>query len=147
MGLRWKGPSARQLGVALANASREARAEARNTAYDEAMTIKEIGEDQAPLDTGELEQAFDLRMNRLRSDRTLFNIEVGGFVDGVDVSAYAWVMHESSYRLGPLSQIKQSRVGRAVGPKYLERAFEEREGPMIQALLDALYRGAKQHVG
>lgn len=147
MGFKWKGPSARQLGIALQNASREGRANARNTAHTEASYIMEIAEDQAPFDTGELEKAFTLRTNRLRSDRTMFNVEVGGVVDGVNVDEYAWIMHESSYNLGELSRVKQSRVGRIVGPKYLERAFEEREGPMMQAIYIALFRGVKNHVG
>lgn len=147
MAFKWKGPSARALSNALAQADREGRARARDAAHTEASFIMEIAEDQAPFDTGELEKAFKLNINRLRSDRTIFNVEVGGMVDGVNVDEYAWVMHEASYKLGPGSLAKQSGVGRLVGPKYLERAYDEREGPMMSAILQALLSGVQNHVG
>jgi hypothetical protein len=147
MGMKWKGPSGRDFINALVIADREARANAKAVAKEEAEIVKKIGEAQAPLDTGELEKAFTLTMNRLRSDRTLFNIEVGGIVNGVDVDEYALKMHESAYKLGHLSEVKQARVGRVVGPKYLERAFDERVEIMTRRVNDALFQGMNRYVG
>ena len=74
------------------------------------------------------------RFDHKKSPNTLVNaikIKVGrGFVDvGVmmgNALKYAGIMHDGSYKLGPGSKAKQSG-GEKVGPKFLERAYEDNE--------------------
>lgn len=114
---------------------------------EEGEIIKEIGEDQAPVQTGELELAFTLEEKRLRADRTAFNISVGGVVRGVDVDEYARAVHEGPTHFTPANAAKSAKTGRAVGNQFLARAFDERIGTLISRTTDALMSGAKQHVG
>lgn len=104
----------------------------------------------APVDTGELEDAITTIEERTRNSRGQFGqvtIKVG-----VDVSKlkledhkgydYSIAMHDGVYKLGPLSQEKQDSQGNIVGYKYLERALRDNEKKVRDAVQRAVERGA-----
>lgn len=104
----------------------------------------------APVDTGELEEAITTIEERTRNSRGQFGqvtIRVG-----VDVSKlkledhkgydYSIPMHEGTYDLGPLSLEKQTTQTNEVGRKYLERALRDNEKKVRDAVQRAVERGA-----
>ncbi|MEG0062979.1 MAG: HK97 gp10 family phage protein [Pseudomonas sp.] len=105
----------------------------------------------APVDTGELENAISTIEDRTRNSKGQFGqvtIRVG-----VDTSKlkledhkgydYSIPMHEGTYNLGPKSQAKQDAQGNIVGPKYLERALRDNEKKVKDSVAKAVEQGAK----
>lgn len=91
--------------------------------------------DYAPIDEGDLEGAIvvaeDKTFAATGRSRTRYTV---GVDESRDVNRgdgrlgiYAVEMHEGSYELGPRSREKAAR-GKAVGPKYLERALDKHAG-------------------
>lgn len=79
---------------------------------------------RTPIDEGALTASVEKRVEV----KGQFASDVTGYVF-VPVNSpaadYAVVMHEGTYNLGEKSLAKQQAQGVTVGPKYMERAFEE----------------------
>lgn len=145
--LRFKGVTAGQVATAFARAAPEVRDEAFTALRQETNQIKKISQEQAPVDTGELEAGHHMRTRR-QGDTQHFEVYVGGTVRGVNVDAYASRIHDGIgwSNLGPKSLAKQAGTSRVVGMKFLSRAFDEREQPIMRRLLDVLTRGVIRRV-
>lgn len=105
----------------------------------------ETSKEMCPVDDGELEQAHRLNVVRLNKDDMEVEIEVGGIVNGVDVSAYAWEQHErlapyGDMHLGPKSEAKDAAnpPERFVGGKFLERAADIHEEDIASKLYQTM---------
>jgi len=139
MGLRWKGLSPQSLGHLWAEADRSVRANARRALKEETQEIMEISIEQTPLETGEAEAAHRIVERQGNQYRIGYNIEIGGVVNGVDTDLYiGWLHEDQNYNLGKQSEIKNQGSSRTVGPKFLERAYEEREMDVIRAIREEL---------
>ena len=57
-------------------------------------------------------------------------------------SSYAIKMHENFYNLGPGSVMKQQRVGKQVGRKFITRAMDNRRA-RIQKIIEYYFKGKK----
>ena len=134
----WSGPTPRSLGQRWRAAGDDLKRQARQEVIKRAREVMELSKAQAPMDLGNLEAAHRLDVRQSNSNQISINIAVGGFRGGVNVSDYAMEMHEGSYNLGPRSVAKAAANGKFVGRKYLERALEEKEGSIIQALENLL---------
>lgn len=148
--LRFKGLDANGLARLLRQADKTARNEAFAAMRDATYEIKDISVKQAPVDTGELEAAHRVVINRNQSLKAHYAIEVGGTVNGVNVDEYAEIIHEGLgwSKLGPASLAKAATVAPLiVGPHFLWRAFDGRVKDTIQRVEEAMYRGARRHVG
>lgn len=110
---------------------------------EEGHEIADLARDYAPVDQGYLESAIKVREERTGANR---RYEVDVYIDG-DVPApdldskgnvvkgtedktvgdYAIEMHENTeYKLGIGSKQKAAALGVEVGPKFLERAVDDR---------------------
>lgn len=145
MGLRWRGLTPDQLAEQFRQSISRTRRESKKIMREVANDILLASQQMAPLDDGELEQAHDISIVRLNRDDMLLEIGVGGWVGGVNVDEYAWIMHErlSPYgdlNLGPRSILKNALnpANRKVGGKFLERAADEYEPIAIERMKKAL---------
>lgn len=143
--LRFKGVTAGDVANAFQRAAPAVRDEAFAALRQETLTIKQISQEQAPIDTGELVAGHRVKTERA-GDRAHYEVSVGGFVKGVNVDLYAQKLHEGVYNLGPRSEEKQRSTERVVGRKFLSRAFDEREQPILKRLLDVLTNGVIRRV-
>lgn len=147
MGLKWKTVTAKQLADAFQGASAGGKAAAFATLAAETNIMKDISVAQSPVDEGNLEEAHKVVTRANGSDKRTLDIVVGGTVNGVDVDQYATVMHESDYKLGPKSRLKQAQSPYIVGPKFLERAFTGRIETALANIYDALVGKVRTYVG
>lgn len=91
---------------------------ARNAVRDGAQIIQKQAVTNAPIDTGELEESIELKVNRAVSPG-VYQVDV---LVSDKASKYAWIVHEYSWdRRGPKTREK----GPQAGPRYLARAFEK----------------------
>lgn len=134
MPMWWSRGHPRSLGHAWRAAGDQLKRDVRAEVREAAREIMERSRQFAPVDKGNLEAAHNLRTRRSNSTSLEIDISVGGSVGGVNVSQYAMIMHEGEYNVGELSQAKAAALGVFVGPKFLERALEEGEPKVIQAL-------------
>lgn len=143
------GFTADQFVAAFEESTAYTRREAKKVLNVYAKQIMAASQQMAPIDTGDLEAAHDIRQVSLNQDYTGIDIEVGGYAGGRDVSEYAWIMHEllapfgaGFYNLGPKSVLKDSTnpPDRPVGGKFLERAFSIYEEEVIDQISDLLIR-------
>lgn len=105
---------------------------AQDTMRDGALEIREEAQALAPLDQGELEKAELTRFKRTAT---------GAEIDIVFDKAYAGVMHEGVYTLGPASRQKDATISSqfgGVGPKYLERPLDGLSDEIMKAIAKAL---------
>jgi hypothetical protein len=94
------------------------------------------------VDDGQLEAAHHIEVRQANQNNLGISVNVGGTVDGVDVSAYAMEQHENNgtiWNQGPGTLAKQARTTRRVGAGFLDRAFDERRDPLMEAIVDALF--------
>lgn len=138
MSLRWRGPSARDFIDELTRSTTETRRRSKSVMRQKAKKILEASQEGAPIDEGNLEAAHELAITRLSKDNLEVEITVGGVVNDRDVDEYAWIMHETDYNLGPRSEAKARSVSREVGPKFLERAVDDHEDELVEAVADTL---------
>ena len=135
MGVKLKGMA--NLHATLARIEREAPAVVSAALQAEGETLAAKSVALAPVDLGNLEAAHTVTTKTHGTGaRTI--IAVGGVVDGVDVDKYSLQMHEGSYKLGPKSAAKAASSGERVGPKFLLRAFVERQKKMQERLTAVL---------
>jgi hypothetical protein len=94
-----------------------------------AIKVQELAVEYAPVDEGNLEDSIKVSNTESSGGDTVVDVFVDGDVpssDGGKVSDYANKIHEGRFKqLGPKSQQKAASSGKAVGPKFLERAGEE----------------------
>lgn len=133
-GLRLKGlePTIAMIKNDMERASRAAR----RRMDVEAEKIKELSVSYAPVDEGNLEDAHVIVKERDEHRRKVVYVGVDQSAPGTranSVGDYADRMHESSYNLGPESLRKDAGRG-VVGPKFLERALEERRPHLNEGL-------------
>lgn len=133
-----------------------ARTEARTKAgslaglREAAQIIVEEARANAPIDTGDLENAIVASETRERNSLGQFGqvqVQVGVDVSRLNLEAhdgydYSIKMHEDpNYNLGPLSQAKQDGSSHTVGYKYLTRALKEKSKE-ARAVIVAAVKGA-----
>jgi hypothetical protein len=153
MGLKWKTVSAADLAVAFQSADADGKAAGMAMLEVETNIIKDISVKNSPRDDGELEAAHKVVKRANGSNKVTFDVVVGGIVNGVDVDAYASIIHEGITRsgnamdLGPRSILKQAGQTEIVGEKFLERAFDGRINKTIANILEAVTNGVKKYVG
>ncbi|MER9176316.1 hypothetical protein NKH72_22310 [Mesorhizobium sp. M0955] len=118
---------------------------ARKMMHASADRIVQEGRLNAPFEDGELEEAIHVEKSyEAGRGRLMIDVVAGGVVNGVDVDEYAAVMHESDYALGPNSLAKQAEhPERTVGRKYLERAAEDEQEPLMTKMIAAITRIVK----
>lgn len=126
----------------------------------EAMDIRDLARQMAPVDEGDLERAIKVRQPPgTRQRDALGRFVSASFIIEVDgdepagtnregkvttVGDYAYVMHEhlapfGTYNLGKRSRAKQAaNPGVMVGGKYLERAVAEIEQGLVNRLIEAV---------
>lgn len=118
---------------------------ARKKMHASAQHIVDEARLNAPVEHGNLEAAIHIdRSYEAGTGRLKIDVVAGGIVGGRNVDDYAAVMHESDYELGPASQAKQqAHPERLIGPKFLERAAEAEQVPLIQQLVGVITRLSK----
>ncbi|CAO3459773.1 hypothetical protein [Azospirillum argentinense] len=152
MGMRARGVEG--LGITLRQVGERAVRSARERMKREGETVAELARQYAPVDHEgptrgsppgrELERSIRAEKVIETNRRLAIAISAGGTVGGVDVDAYAALMHEGlapygsgAYQPGPLTRAK----GGKAGGKYLERAFTDRQDRIIDAVVQAIKRG------
>lgn len=109
--------------------------------------VLELAVDYAPVDEGNLEKALtkaEPERNGING-RYTFSVYVDDSLDtgdGRKVGEYSLRIHEGLgwSQLGKKSRDKANRTGKAVGPKFLERAIDELEPDIKRAVAAAVKR-------
>lgn len=116
--------------------------QARKTMHASAERIVKEARLNAPVEHGNLEQSIHVEKSyEAGRGRLMIDVVAGGIVNGRNVDDYAAVMHESTYDLGPESLAKQeAHPERLVGPKFLERAAEAEQEPLIGKMVAVITR-------
>ncbi len=129
-----------ELAVILRHAGERVPDKARKTMHRGADKIVEEARLNAPVDEHNLENS--IRKERNYSYRgLLISIEVGGYVNGVNVDEYAMRVHEDYIEDKPGPGTKEKRranPGRHVGGKFLERALLEQEKKLHASMVEAV---------
>lgn len=113
----------------------------------EAEKIRDLAIEYAPVEHGGLEEAIIVDEDRsgingrkvfyVLVDETAPELDEDGSPTGRSVGQYAEYMHEGTdYKLGKRSQEKNASG--KVGPKFLERAADEREDEVEQSVYNAV---------
>lgn len=134
----------KQLSEKLGNLGQATSKRTRAVLRSGAERIQQTAIDNAPIDKGNLESAIKIKEDRTGMNRrmqTQVYVDVDQDVDGrTKVGDYAFYLHHfGDWNLGPKSQQKAAS-GKAVGSRYLERAFEEHEPKLMKELNDAVER-------
>lgn len=112
---------------------------AADALHDQGERLADRSKELAPVDKHNLEAAHHVETER-HPDRVLTTISVGGVVNGVDVDEYVEFIHDGDYKLGPGSLAKATGTGQPVGPKFLDRALDERKDKIVAAVDDAVQK-------
>jgi len=107
------------------------------------QALEEVGDfvqaearDRAPIDEGMLTDSIEHEVY-LGDGAVVIRVPMNA-----PAAQYAVPMHEdTSYRLGPLSQGKQARVGQQVGPKYITRAIDENKEAILEIIAENMQQG------
>lgn len=105
----------------------------------EGEEIQKLAREYAPVDEGNLEDAITVEADRsgVRGRTVVYvYVDENHPAHMTTVGQYAMRMHEGEYRLGPGSQAKDAGRG-VVGPKFLERAVDERSPMIMPSLLES----------
>ena len=100
---------------------------ARKVMHARANVIVKEAKLNAPEDTHALEDSIRKEVDYEYRGRLHISVVMGGSVDGVNVDAYAYEVHEhySAMGVGPGTMAKRiANPGRLVGEKFLTRAAE-----------------------
>jgi len=115
----------------------------------EAIKVRDIARDMVPELAGDVSRAITVENAGLRrkwvvyvnenepTTRSKYKRGGGAWTVGEYMT---WLHDYPFYNLGPLSQAKQARVRYRVGPKYLERAFQQRTSTGLIGRLTAAAR-------
>lgn len=143
--------------VEIAQTGERARKNAARRMGLEAERVAELARDYAPVDTHALEES--IKIERYQDDgaggRVTWLVYVDGghtkIVDGKEknVGEYALMQHEGlvrapnggwshSWHPGPGTIKKMAETGNLCGPKFLERAMDEREVEIEKSVFNAV---------
>ena len=114
----------------------------------EAEKVAQLARDYAPVEHHGLEEAITVegdksgingrKVYRIFVDENAPELNEDGSPTGRLVGRYAGYMHEGSdYKLGKLSREKAAALGVRVGPKFLERAADERADEIEKSVYNA----------
>lgn len=128
-----------------------------NQMREEALDIRDLAREMAPVDEGDLERSIKVREEGGgrgeggRFTQKTLVIEIDGDVpagknklgETVTVGDYAYIMHEyltpfGRYGLGPRSQAKQDGSNVLVGGKFLERAVAQQSQGLVNRIVEAV---------
>ncbi|MEO9387054.1 hypothetical protein [Chromobacterium phragmitis] len=120
----------------------------------EAERIRTLAIDYAPVDTHGIEESIKIERYQAPAfgSRVEFYVYVdGGHIaaDGTPVGEYAYYQHEGLVRMkgggwgynwhpGPATLEKMASLGVFCGPKFLERAADERESEIEESIFNAI---------
>lgn len=114
---------------------------ARKVMHREAEKIQKRAVLYAPVDDGELEQAIHIEKGYEDNGRLTIQIVAGGEVNGIDVDAYAALIHENYASMKPgLNTIakRDANPGVYIGEKFLDRAAKDSEPALVKAEIEAV---------
>jgi len=92
----------------------------------------------APVDDGQLERSIHLEKGYEDNGRLMIAVVAGGMVDGINVDAYAALIHENyeSMKPGPNTIAKRdANPGVYVGGKFLDRAAKDSAEKLEKAII------------
>lgn len=122
----------------------------------ESERIEQLAKDYAPVDTGAIEDSIKIEPYREGGGRVSYMVYVDGshtVVDEFDrtknVGNYAYMQHEGlvpakgggwtyNWHPGPETRAKMAALGVFCGPKFLERAADERESAVVESVFNAV---------
>lgn len=100
-----------------------------------AEAIKDLSVAYSPVDEGHVEDAHRVVIRSTRRGAPAYDV----IVDEGEADIHLYIhelnsgfMHGREYDLGPLSEEKAAATGMPVGPKFLERAFDELRPEIIK---------------
>ena len=131
-----------ELVVMLQAAGARVKESTRKVMNREAPKIVERAKLFCPVDTGELEESIHMEKGYEEdSGRLMIAIVAGGEVNGVNVDAYAALIHENyeSMKPGPNTIAKrEANPGVYIGSKFLTRAAMESEDKLKKAVIQVV---------
>lgn len=120
--------------ASLRNTAERSSRGAREALQEGAENIKKRAIEYAYVDIGNLEKAIKTATMKDSEfiRRNMYVVYVDEDMDastpdnpGKTVGDYAFDLHEGNFRLGPKSREKRDATGKRVGPKFLERAYQD----------------------
>lgn len=105
-----------------------------------AEKMEKLARDNAPVDTGNLEEAIEGHTRTRIGRRKTITVEINDFRhdDGTPANDYGALLHETrDWKLGPKSQAKAAG-GKQVGSKFIERAVDELLPDLVKDIEDTL---------
>lgn len=135
-----RGFSPADLMAKLFSRSRRMSAQMAKVAEQGANDIRDLSEDNAPVDEGWVEKSLKVRERTTKADNIIFDVYVDESV--ADVAEYVDMLHEGimrgkPYKLGDKS-IDKAKGNKDVGPKFMERAFKELKPKIIEEYKKAM---------
>jgi HK97 gp10 family phage protein len=117
----------KKMGVDVNAAARRGVIKATKNLMDESIT-------RSPVDEGDLENSHQMEIEG-RGTKTSGTVYIP---DDSPAGVYAEWIHEGTYNLGPGSLAKQAGQSEGVGPKFMERAFDEGKDDREQMVFDEI---------
>jgi hypothetical protein len=127
-----------QLLITLQHGGEKVKDNARKVMKREADKIQERAVLYAPVDNGQLERSIHLEKGYEDNGRLMIAVVAGGIVDGINVDAYAALIHENyeSMKPGPNTIAKRdANPGVYVGGKFLDRAAKDSAEKLEKAII------------
>ncbi len=113
----------------------------RRTLDKEGLTIEEMAQENAPVLNNNIEDSIKFESTYDDSRRKTIQISAGGTVNGVNVDEYVELAHEHpQYGTGEASRRKARLTGKILGPKFIDRAVDERMPELIKNLEGASFK-------
>ncbi len=143
-----------ELIVEIRQTGERARKNAARRMGQEAERIQQLARDYAPVDSEGIEESIRVEKEggERIGERVSFTVFVDGdhiAPDGTPVGEYAFMQHEGLVRAkgggwtynwhpGPKTRQKMAELGVFCGPKFLERAADEREQEIAESVFNAV---------
>lgn len=143
-----------ELIVEITQSGQRARKNAARRMGQEAERIKQLAIDYAPVDVKGIEESISIEKigGEEVGERVEFTVYVDGehvADDGTEVGEYAYMQHEGLVRAkgggwtynwhpGPGTRQKMAALGVFCGPKFLERAADERADEVAKSVFNAV---------
>lgn len=130
-----------ELYVRLSHGGPRVKENARKVMHRQGDAIKDRAVLYAPVDDGELEQSIHIDKGYEDSGRLTIAIVAGGDVNGVNVDAYAALIHEhyESMKPGPNTIAKRAaNPSIYIGEKFLDRAAKDSQEKLEKALIKSV---------
>lgn len=131
----------------LRNVAQKVPANGRKVMHSSSKTIVKEAKINCPRDDAELEDSIHIEKEYGERGRLQIDIVAGGEVRGVDVDAYAALIHEDyeSMRPGPNTILKRAaHPDHIVGGKFLTRAADAEEPKLQKAMIASVLETAKE---